>query len=277
MIIMEKKVVQTFNHEKFGSIRTCIIDGEPWFIAKDIAGALGYTNTKKAILDHVDEEDIIRVNFGGNDSLPSNKTRGGLTYANVINESGMYSLVLRSNLPRSKKFKRWVTKDVLPAIRKYGVYINKDHDVVRHIGIAIRNNFTRAVKVLTKHFAYFGHKAPENLYANLTTFINSITGIETGASRDKLDSYELMKILAIESYATASILYSVYNNHDYAETLSGLWNSICKLNEELEGDYLKINDKIGNEDVAKILQMAKIEKKIKSFPIEAIESLNIAA
>ena len=90
-----------------------IIDGEPWFVGKDVAEALGYRNNRKALADHVDEEDK---------GVTKCDTPGGLQDLMVINESGMYSLILSSKLPSAKRFKRWVTSEVLPALRKTGNY-----------------------------------------------------------------------------------------------------------------------------------------------------------
>lgn len=104
--------LQIFNNAEFGSIRTLMINDEPYFVGKDVAEILGYTNPQKAIRDHIDEEDKTL-----NESFTVNGTKGIL-----INESGLYSLILSSKMPNAKKFKRWVTSEVLPNIRKHGVY-----------------------------------------------------------------------------------------------------------------------------------------------------------
>lgn len=107
--------LMTFSNPDFGEIRTLERDGDPWFVGKDIAEALGYADTNKAIAMHVDEEDKL------NDKTAlSLGQRGGW----LINESGLYSLVLSSKLPTARQFKRWVTSDVLPSIRKNGGYIS---------------------------------------------------------------------------------------------------------------------------------------------------------
>ena len=90
------------------------IDGQPWFVGKDVAEALGYSNIKKAVRMHVDEEDK------GVDNLA---TPGGKQKTVIINESGLYSLIMSSKLPTAKQFKRWVTSEVLPSVRKNGEYI----------------------------------------------------------------------------------------------------------------------------------------------------------
>ena len=109
--------LQIFNSPEFGQIRTIEKDGEPWFVGKDVAEILGYANASKALADHVDEEDKLN-----NESLSSLGQRGGW----LINESGLYSLVLSSKLPTAKKFKRWVTSEVIPSIRKHGAYMTPE-------------------------------------------------------------------------------------------------------------------------------------------------------
>lgn len=106
--------LQIFNHPRFGDVRAVMIDGEPWFVGKDVAEALGYSNSRKAILDHVDQEDK---------GVTKRDTLGGTQDMTIINESGVYSLVLSSKLPGAKEFKRWVTSEVLPSIRKHGAYL----------------------------------------------------------------------------------------------------------------------------------------------------------
>lgn len=109
--------LQIFNSPEFGQVRTIQQNGEPWFVGKDVAEILGYTNPSKALVDHVDDEDKLN-----NDSLSSLGQRGGW----LVNESGLYSLILSSKMPKAKEFKRWVTSEVLPAIRKHGGYLTAD-------------------------------------------------------------------------------------------------------------------------------------------------------
>lgn len=110
--------IMIFNNPEFGQIRTVEVGGEPWLVGKDVAQALGYSNTRDALERHVDAEDKNTVvNPDGNRGNPN---------MTIINESGLYSLVLSSKLPGAKKFKRWVTSEVLPSIRKHGAYITPD-------------------------------------------------------------------------------------------------------------------------------------------------------
>lgn len=110
--------LKIFENPEFGNIRAIEINGEPWMVGKDVAAALGYTDLTHSITDHVDEEDRINSKTQGQNA-PEFGQRG--TW--LINESGLYSLVLSSKLPGAKKFKRWVTSEVLPSIRKTGGYI----------------------------------------------------------------------------------------------------------------------------------------------------------
>lgn len=113
--------LQIFSNSEFGSIRTVTVNGEPWFVGKDIAEALGYSNASKAVMNHVDDEDKQFLMCDIADSQNGNVLTGQSKTA-IINESGLYSLILSSKLPNAKKFKRWVTSEVLPAIRKTGHY-----------------------------------------------------------------------------------------------------------------------------------------------------------
>nr|DAK33805.1 MAG TPA: repressor domain protein [Caudoviricetes sp.] len=108
--------IRIFKSEEFGEIRTVEICGEPWFVGKDVAETLGYERPTKAVSDHVDGED--------RDEVPIQDPIGRMQNTAIINESGLYSLILSSKLPSAKAFKRWVTSEVLPSIRKHGGYIN---------------------------------------------------------------------------------------------------------------------------------------------------------
>lgn len=109
--------LQIFQNPDFGEIRSVLIDDAPWFVGKDIALALGYTNPRKALDDHIDVEDKMR-----GDGVTIRDSIGREQCPTIINESGLYSLILSSKLPSAKKFKHWITAEVLPAIRKTGKY-----------------------------------------------------------------------------------------------------------------------------------------------------------
>ena len=111
----------TFTNPEFGQVRTVEIDGTPWLVGKDVAVALGYKNPGKAIIAHVDEEDK-RLEMLPQETDSQNGNASPASKTALINESGLYSLILSSKMPKAKAFKRWVTSEVLPAIRKNGAY-----------------------------------------------------------------------------------------------------------------------------------------------------------
>ena len=110
--------LKIFENPEFGEVRTVERDGEPWFVGKDVAAALGYERATKAIQDRVDDED--------RDEVPIQDSIGRMQKTPIVNESGLYSLVLSSKLPKAKQFRRWVTSEVLPTIRKHGAYITRE-------------------------------------------------------------------------------------------------------------------------------------------------------
>ena len=108
--------IEIFKNAEFGEVRTLTVDGEPYFVGKDVAEILGYSNSRKALADHVDVEDK---------GVTKCATLGGTQELTVINESGLYSLILSSKLPAAKKFKHWITAEVIPSIRKHGAYMTE--------------------------------------------------------------------------------------------------------------------------------------------------------
>ena len=120
--------LQVFHNDEFGSVRTLTINGDPYFVGKDVADILGYSNSRDALSRHVDDEDKNSVVI--HDGIPGNPNQV------VINESGLYSLILSSKLPAAKRFKRWVTAEVLPSIRRHGMYAIDEIIANPDLGIA---------------------------------------------------------------------------------------------------------------------------------------------
>lgn len=112
-----KNELEIFKNEEFGEIRTVTIDEEPWFVGKDVANALGYSNTRDAITKHVDDEDK---------GVAKCDTPSGKQNMSIINESGLYALIFGSKLESANRFKHWVTSEVLPSIRKHGAYMTNE-------------------------------------------------------------------------------------------------------------------------------------------------------
>lgn len=177
---MEK--VQVFKNEEF-EVRTVEVDGESWFVGKDVANILGYTNAPKAIKDHVDDEDklIKRIVMSG-------QNRDVI----IINESGLYSLVLGSKLPSAKRFKRWITSEVLPAIRQNSVYMtdNKAYDITHNPG-SLADLLLKAGEQLKEKEIIIQEMKPKALFADAVT--TSHTSILVGdlAKIIKQNGYEI--------------------------------------------------------------------------------------
>ena len=131
-----------FKSKEFGQIRTCTVKGETYFVGKDVASGLGYKNTKDALMRHVDEEDKLGARF---------TTSGQNREMIIINESGLYSLILSSKLDSARRFNRWVTSEVLPAIRKNGRYELEQQNRVLESRNALLEEITVQQKPLTDY------------------------------------------------------------------------------------------------------------------------------
>lgn len=130
--------ITVFKNNHFGSIRTVMLNNEPYFVGKDVAEALGYAKARNAISKHVDDED--------KKVAPIQGSPGGIQTMTIINESGLYSLIMSSKLPNAKQFKRWVTSEVLPAIRKTGSY--GELDIQKIIGMAVSETVKQLLPLL---------------------------------------------------------------------------------------------------------------------------------
>lgn len=122
--------VTIFENPEFGKIRITMIGSEPYFVGKDVTEILGYGNSRQAIATNVDDDDK---------GVHSVDTLGGTQKMTVINESGLYSLILSSKLPKAKKFKHWVTSEVLPSIRKTGGYVSNDDMFIETYEVRLAN------------------------------------------------------------------------------------------------------------------------------------------
>ena len=130
-----ENMIKIFESEEFGRVRTVIKNGEPWFVGKDVAVILGYSDVNKAVAMHVDNEDKKL-----NDKTSSSFGQRGAT---LINESGLYSLILSSKMPRAKGFKRWVTANILPTLRRTGGYVaNEDMFIENYLPFLVKKNGT---------------------------------------------------------------------------------------------------------------------------------------
>lgn len=201
--------LQVFNSDEFGTIRTVTINDETCFIAKDIAEILGYSNTRKAIIDHVDDEDkrygvTIRDSMGRSQSVV------------VVNESGLYSLVLSSKQENAKKFKKWVTSEVLPSIRKHGIYATDN------VIDEILNNPDFGIKLLSELKEERNKRIEAERRNAILTHVNkTYTMTEIAKELNMKSAIELNKALKDKhvQYKVNDtwVFYSLYSSRGYEE------------------------------------------------------------
>lgn len=195
--------LQIFKNQDFGKIRCVLIDGEVWFVGKDVALALGYKNTKDVLSKHVDDEDKTR---GYQIATPSGKQD-----MTLINESGLYSLILTSKLPKAKEFKRWVTSEVLPSIRKTGMYVN-DKAYLKWLETRTQGKITRKQEtVAIKNFIAYARSQGCTwedgfIYGTISIWCNIGAGIAKKNGRDKATIQQLNTIDLLEGTVIPHIL-----------------------------------------------------------------------
>lgn len=200
--------LQVFKNQEFGSVRTLTFNDEPWFVGKDVALVLKYSNPQKAIRDHVDEEDRTV-----NDSFTVHGTA-----ITLINESGLYSLILSSKLPSAKKFKRWVTSEVLPALRKTGQYQVKDLSGSELMARAL----IEAQNVLAAKDKVIEEMKPKASYYDVILnckglLATSVIAKDYGWSAIRLNEYLHKKGIQFKQGKTW-LLYQKYATEGYAST-----------------------------------------------------------
>ena len=181
--------LQVFNNEEFGQIRTVEINGEPWFVGKDIASALGYSAERNAIANHVDEEDkqTHRISASG-------QTRD----MTIINESGLYSLILSSKLENAKQFKRWITSEVIPSVRKNGGYIANQENLTPEQLIA--NAVVVAQRILAEKDKQIEVMQPKAEYFDALVERNLLTSFRDTAKEFGIGQQAFIKFLIDHRY-----------------------------------------------------------------------------
>ena len=193
---------QIFKNAEFGSIRTCMVNGEIYFVGKDVASGLGYKNTKDALMRHVDEEDKLGSGF---------TTSGQNREMIIINESGLYSLILSSKLESARRFKRWVTSEVLPAIRRNGRYELEQQNRLLESRNALLEEISAQQKPLTDY--------ARNILSSTQTV--TITQIAQDYGFSAVRFNELLMRLRIQHKVGGQwILYSPYLTKGYVQSFS---------------------------------------------------------
>lgn len=211
--------IRIFNNDEFGRVRTVTIDNEPWFVGKDVAEALGYSNINKAVSMHVDEYDKKVLDFKGfSQNGDASKLWSGNDFSNktIINESGLYALIFGSKLESAKRFKHWVTSEVLPSIRKNGIYATDN--VIDNI----LNNPDFGIELLTKLKEERAARVKaEQTNAILMHVNKTYTVTEIAKELGLRSAIELNKILGkmrIQYKINGTwVMYSDYSNLGYEE------------------------------------------------------------
>lgn len=213
--------LQIFKNAELGSVRAVVIGGEPYFVGKDAAEILGYTNPSKALSDHVDDEDKLN-----NESLSSLGQRGGW----LINESGLYSLILSSKLPSAKKFKRWVTSEVLPSIRRHSMYAadeliaNPDLAIAAFTALKHERERTRQLsETIAVQNQQIAEMQPKVSYYDIVLQCKDVLPIRViakdyGWSANKMNKYLHEKGIQFKQGNKVWLLYQKYANKGYTST-----------------------------------------------------------
>ena len=213
--------LQIFKNAEFGSIRTLQINGEPYFVGRDVAEILGYSNSRKALADHVDEEDK---------GVTKCDTLGGTQEMTVINESGLYSLILSSKLPTARRFKRWVTSEVLPTIRRHGVYAvdevlaNPDMLIEALLQLKAEHEINQALKatVAVQNQQIVGMKSKASYYdivLNCKDLVAiSVIAKDYGWSANRMNQYLHQKGVQYKQGNKIWLLYQKYAEMGYTNT-----------------------------------------------------------
>ncbi len=263
MIFMNE--IKIFNNEEFGQVRMVVIDNEPWFVGKDVAIALGYSNTKDALKKHVDEEDKQIIQRSQIATLENNIPKSVLPMDFVwtdipnrgliiINESGLYSLILSSKLPSAKKFKHWVTSEVLPSIRKNGGYIAgqetlSDEDLLAKAVMVAQRKIEEREKIIAEQKETIAEQQETIKKKSIDN--KALSGkLLDWADRDRINA-GIRKLAASTGTRFGDMYKELYKNIEYSHKIY--------LNSRLERDKKKKSnasclDYVKDNEWAKILK-----------------------
>ena len=221
--------LQIYKNAELGSVRAVAIGGEVYFVGKDVAEILGYANPSKALSDHVDDEDKLN-----NESLSSLGQRGGW----LINESGLYSLILSSKLPSARKFKRWVTSEVLPSIRRHGMYATDDLIANPDLAIAAftalkqeRERTRQLSETIAVQNQQIAEMQPKVSYYDIVLQCRDVLPIRViakdyGWSANKMNKYLHEKGVQFKQGNKVWLLYQKYANKGYTSTKTHVFESM---------------------------------------------------
>lgn len=235
--------VQIFENQEFGKVRTVLIDGEPWFVGKDVAEILGYKSSADAVRVHTYEDDK---------GVCELKTPGGIQKVVIINESGLYSLILSSKLESAKKFKKWVTSEVLPSLRKTGTYsmeqLSKDFYIPQTYADALILAGNLQKRVQEQHERIKEQKKVIEVQKPKVEFYDTVT-----KSESTFDMAEVAKLLKISNVGSIKLFEFLRDNGILSDNKAN-WNEPYQ--NYVNAGYFKIvevksDDRYGNVHVNK--------------------------
>lgn len=233
-----KELTRVFESSEFGKVRIIFKKGQPWFVAKDVCDILGLENNRDALsaLDKdekssvkITDESLLTNTVGNSDSIP----KRGNPNMSVVSESGLYALIFRSRKENAKAFRKWVTSEVLPAIRETGKYEQKtEWQKIRDDGKSARRQMTDKIKEMIEHMEFTGKKIYGNPYATISKIINDALGVipvKGKTTRDDLSSEELAAMQMIEFILRDVISKNIDDNSEYTETIHEIENKVCEI------------------------------------------------
>ncbi len=254
--------IEIFKNKEFGEIRTVIIDGDPWFVGKDISSALGYGNTNDALKKHVMNEDKL---MGSQNATPSIKdTLGRTQYPTWINESGLYSLIFGSKLESAIRFKHWVTSEVLPSIRKYGGYIDgqekmTDDELLEKAILVAQRKIAERDCIIKKQKEKIEQQKPLVDFANQVSDTTDLIDMKTMAKLLKDSNINIGRNRLFEFLRIKKILMK--DNQPYQQYVDA---GYFKVNEYTYTDFLG-QTKTNRQTLVTGKGQLYITKKVKEF------------
>lgn len=230
-----KTNVILFNHKDFGDIRIIEKDSDIWFLGVDIAKILGYQDPSATVVKRVSKEYKLRCQISN---------AGQMREMTFINEPGIYQLIFSSKMPDAEKFRKWVFEDVLPSIRKTGMYIDSNHEDIRKLVKTVRNYETSAIADLIRYGRKQGYKINDiTVYSDLTFKTQTeFCGIPI-KGRDEVSSGNLIDLIGVEVTVIYTIYKMINKNKDYRKIYKAIINNVKNfLMEDLYFIYDKETD-----------------------------------
>lgn len=228
-------LLKIFENSEFGKIRAALINGEPWFVGKDVAIALGYKYSTNAIQDHVDEDDKKLIQLSDIQDVDKSSTSNHIKGSKImiINESGLYSLIISSKLESAKKFKRWITSEVLPSIRKTGSYsINNEEKEQKPIPISKEEYELRMAEANAKIAEAKGKEADLQI-TKINALVNLRERVPIEEYRQVVDYYLMEKVTGVAALPLPEVKENLYTATEIGEMFGITSNMVGRITNAL--------------------------------------------